>query len=306
MPEVSSADWSLRIDGLVDNPITITFADLMDAASEAEVTVVKTMRCIIDSTFIPGLIGTATWTGVPLRRFLDQAGVDLGQTQRFRLYASDNFNNNIRRDEVYGEVPLGGFEPMLVYAMNGEPLTPEHGFPVRLLVHNLYGYKNLKWIERIEASASDEVFGTYQDAFGFTDDAEVRVINKITNPLGGQNIPAGDFRVFGYALSGADGIERVEVSIDDGPFEAARIVPLGEVIAANPGLRNALQFANTDRFSYPFRNVWALWEFDWNATPGPHTLRLRATDRAGNTQEPTDFDPTDGNNPQFVINVTAA
>jgi hypothetical protein len=95
----------------------------------------------------------------------------------------------------------------------------------------------------------------------------------------------------------------VEVAIDDGPFEAARIVPLDEIIAANPEVRTALQVEEVGRFPYPYTGVWALWEFEWQATPGSHTLRVRATDASGNTQPPEDVTPEDGFNPVFAVEV---
>lgn len=301
VPALTQASWTLRIDGLVSNPLTLTYADLEAAAGEA-VTVLKTMRCIIDATSVPGLVGTATWTGVPLRLFLDRAGVDRTRTKRLRLYGHDGFTNNLKLAEVYDAAP-GLAEPLLVTHMNGAPLTPEHGFPVRLLVPGKYGYKNLKWLARVEATASDAVFGSYQEVLGYVDDGDVRVVNKVTNPVRNATLPAGAVQVFGYALSGFAGIAQVEASIDGGAFAPVRLVPLNEIVVAAPEVRQTLQLLQPARFSYPFRDVWALWSFDWMATPGPHTLRVRATDRAGHTQPDRDADPTDGTNPVFEVRV---
>lgn len=303
VPTIDRDAWTLTIDGLVGSPLTLRFSDI-EAVMDQSVTMLKTMRCITDTTAVPGLIGTATWTGVPLRLFLDRAGVDRSQTRRLRFFGRDGFTNNLTMDLVYGPRPDELVEPLLVYAMNGEPLTPVHGFPVRLLVHELYGYKNVKWLERIEATSSDEVFGSYQEVLGFVDDGVMRVVNKVTNPLRGQMLSAGAFTIAGYALSGFAGIARVEVAIDDDPFTEADILSLDEIVAAQPDLQRALQLRAPDRFSYPYRGVWALWRFNWMATPGEHTIRVRATDGTGTTQSNTDPDPTDGLNPIFELTVT--
>jgi DMSO/TMAO reductase YedYZ molybdopterin-dependent catalytic subunit len=303
VPDLSQQAWTLRLDGLVANPLTLRFADLQAEAASA-LTVLKTMRCIIDGNFVPGLIGNAYWTGIPLRLFLDRAGVDQTRTRRLRLYGADGFTNNLKLDQVYGPRPQDTFEPLLVYELNGAPLTPDHGFPVRLLVHEDYGYRNVKWIERIEATDDDTVFGSYQEVLGYTDEATVRVVNKATQPLNRETIPAGTFLVAGYALSGFAGVEKVEVSIDGGAFTEARILPLDEIVASNPALRQTLQVQDASRFPYPYRSVWALWEFPWDAPPGSHTLRIRATDAAGNTQPDEDDVFDDGLNPVFQVRVT--
>ena len=239
----------------------------------------NTLRCIVDETFVPGLIGTTIWTGIPLRVFLDQAGVDRAQTRQLRLYGADGFTNNLLLSDVYG--PLDGdlIEPLLVYEMNDSPLMAGHGAPVRLLAPGFYGYKSVKWITRIEAVDSEEPFGSYQEQLGYVDRGRVSVINKVTNPLQEQTIAAGPFRLFGYALSGLAGILRVEYSIDGGAFQPARIVPLNELVPGNPQMRTTIQLQDSERFVYPFRNVWALWEADWDATPGTHIIRVRAFDQ---------------------------
>lgn len=303
--QIARDDWQLSIDGLVDTPLTIRFADLQAEVGQA-VTVLNTMRCITDDTTVPGLIGTALWTGIPLRVFLDRAGVDLDRARRLHIFASDGFTNNLSLGRIYGPQPDDDIEPLLVYEMNGQPLTAEHGFPVRLLNHTLYGYNNVKWIERIEAVESDAVFGTYQEVLEFIDQGVIRIVNKVTNPLRNQTISAGPFKIFGYALSGFAGVAQVEISIDDAPFEAARIVPLPEILATNPLLRTALQLENPEQFSYPFRGVWALWEFAWMAPPGRHMLRVRASDAAGHVQPGTDLNAQDGFNPVFEVLVDVA
>ena len=299
--QIDEGAWRLTIDGLVRTPLTLTFDDI-EALQSQSVTMIKTMRCITDSTAVPGLVGTALWTGVPLRVVLDRAGVDRQRARRLRFYGSDGFTNNLPLNRVYGTQPPGLVEPLLVYAMNGAPLTAEHGFPVRLVVYEQYGYKNVKWLSRIEATQDDTPFGTYQEVLGFVDDGVMRVVNKVTDPLRNAQIAAGPFLVTGYALSGFGGVTNVEVAVDDGPFEPAEIVPLEEVVAANPSIRQAVQL-QAEGFGYPFRGVWALWSFRWDAPPGRHTLSVRATDATGTTQTPGDSTPEDGFNPIFEVTV---
>lgn len=299
--QLSRETWSMRIDGLVDAPITISFSDIQQESDRA-ISVLSTLRCIVDETFVPGLIGTAIWRGVPLRIFLDRAGIDTVLTKRLRFYGSDGFTNNLKMSEVYGPIDEDLVEPLLVYEMNGSPLTAEHGNPVRLLVPGSFGYKSVKWLTRVEASGLDETFGSYQEQLGYVDDGQVTVINKVTNPLQNQTISAGTFRIFGYALSGKAGIRQVEISIDGEPYQPARILPLGDILSSNPQIRDTEQLRDSN-FSYPFRGVWALWETIWQASPGTHTIRVRATDNVGNTQPETDENDLDGTNPVFQLQV---
>lgn len=301
-PDISRNDWRLTIDGLVDNELSISYPDLLNlSASGNAVTILKTMRCIIDTNEVGGLIGTALWTGIPLDVFTDQAGINPG-ARRFRIYGSDGFTNNIKIDRVKGNESTGLFPPILVTHMNGELLPPIHGGPVRLLLSEAFGYKNVKWIERIEAVSSDDPFGTYQEA-GFVDDGEQRVVSKITNPIGNGIVTAGLNRVFGVAVSGSSPISRVEYSIDGGEWEDASFVPLEDVAAVEPDVATSVQF--TEGLDYPYRSVWTHWYFDADFPIGDHQIRVRATDALGNIQPEEDFDISDSVNAYPEITVTA-
>ncbi len=301
MPHLDPEAWTLTLDGLVAAPLTLRLSDL-EAEAEAAAPVLQTMRCITDSNEFPGLIGTTLWRGAPLSGLLDRAGLDRQRTRRLRIYGADGFTDNLKIEAVYGAFGPGAFEPMLVTRMNEMPLTREHGRPVRLFVPGAYGYKSVKWITRIEATDSDEVFGTYQQVLGFTDEATAHVAGKITNPVFNEVVPAGAVLVSGFAVSGFAPIARVEVAFDEGAFEAARLVPLDELTAQEPALAQARQVL--DGLAFPFRAVWVKWTFRWDATPGTHRIRVRATDGAGNTQPEEDFTPEDGLNPIASVNVT--
>ena len=299
--QLSRSTWSMNLDGLVNAPLTISFADIQNESARA-VKILSTLRCIVDETFVPGLIGTTIWTGVPLRIFLDRAGIDRILAKRIRFYGSDGFTNNLKVDQIYGDIGPDLVEPLLVYEMNGAPLTPEHGNPVRLLVPGAFGYKSVKWLSRIEVSGIDETFGSYQEQLGYVDDGDISVINKVTNPLQNQTISAGTFRIFGYALSGKAGIRTVELSLNGGPFTPARLLPLSEILSSNPEMRDTVQMQDS-RFTYPFRGVWALWDFTWTAEVGTHIIRVRASDNNGNSQPDTDENDLDGTNPVFELRV---
>ncbi len=288
MPSIRPEDWSMEITGLVSSPTTIRMSDLEAHASD-RVDLLKTMRCVIDSNEVRGLIGTAVWTGVPLRIFLDQAGIDLGSTRRLRLYGADGFRNNIPVDRIYGQVDPTLAEPLLVTAMNGVPLPSRHGAPVRLILHEAFGYKNVKWITKVEAVAEDDPFGTYQDA-GFVDDGEMRLTSRTTNPLMNASVPAGDLLVSGFAVSGRSGIERVEVSVNGGEWVPADLVGEEGMLSSDPLIPTTLQASDPDRFAFPWRGVWRTWDFRFTATKGRHALRIRAIDADGNVQPEVDPD----------------
>lgn len=302
LPDLNPTAWRLTIDGLVSNPLSLSLADL-EAESGNAITIAKTMRCITDSNEFPGLIGTTLWTGIPLRTFLDRAGIDKTNTRRLRLYGTDNFTNNILLNDVYGTLAPGEFEPMLITHMDGAPLTREHGRPVRLLLYNGYGYKNVKWLTRIEATDSDEIFGTYQQVLGYVDDGIIRVSSKITDPVFNAELSAGTVIISGFAVSGFAPISKVDISIDGEAFQATRITPFDEVIVQAPDLAQAQQVVENQAF--PYRSVWVKWNFRWDAEPGEHEIVIRATDAGGNTQPEEDFTFEDGLNamPKITVRV---
>lgn len=304
LPVISQSGWQMKIDGLVATPLTVSFADL-EAEAEGTINLLKTMRCVIDSNEVQGLIGTAVWRGVPLRTFLDRAGVNRAATKRLRLYGADGFTNNIPIGRIYDTQPADLVEPILVTHMNGHPLTPEHGAPVRLIIHESFGYKNVKWITRVEATDADTPFGTYQDA-GFADDGVIRTVSRPTEPLANAQVPAGLITVRGFAVSGLSGISEVALSIDGGIFTPAALQDQESVLAADPLIAEAIQFAGAGTFPYPLQGVWRKWEYTFDATPGTHTIRIRATDQAGSAQPETDADIADGINAIPSLRITAA
>lgn len=304
----SEEDWSMQIKQGNTLLATITWADLMTAAEQEEVTILKSMECVLQSRIRvtpTGFTGNAYWTGVPLKYFLDQAGMDYSESsgvRRILLSGADGFLNNILPSRILQSEENQLVQPLLVYQMNGRPLPPKHGFPVRLIIQEGFGYKNIKWINEVQSLNFDGDFGTYQEQ-GFVDDGIMRVNSRSTDVFEGREIPAGPVMISGFALSGYAPIEKVEVQIDDGEVQTAELIPLEEIqneVALPPNIQQI-----GDEAEYPFKAVWTPWRYQWDAPQGVHTVRIRAYDRSGNFQPDIDEDITDGQNGVAIYTVNA-
>ncbi len=246
---LDAAEWRLQLGGLVERPLTLTLDDIM---ARPAITQVITLSCI--SNRIAGdLISTSAWTGVRLKDILDEAGL-MPEAQELFIQAADGFYESVSHQDMLDD------RTMLVYAMNGEPLPEEHGFPLRIYIPNRYGMKQPKWIIRMEAIA-EEGRGYWVDR-GWSAEAvpvTTSVIDTVANELAtaaGHLVPIG-----GIAYAGARGISRVEIQVDDGPWVGAqlRAPPLSPL-------------------------TWVQWRYDWPYQPGRHTFRVRAYDGAGRLQ----------------------
>ena len=291
MPDLDrSAQITIR--GVVDAPMTITVDDIERAAAAGQKrTIFKTMRCVIDSHLRPGATGwtgNAVFTGVPLRYFLEQAEIDWAAAARINITGYDGFLNNISLERL-GRTDQGEMEPLLVYQMNGEPLTREHGAPVRLIMLETYGYKNLKWLKDINVSIHDRVAGTYQRE-GFADDGVIRVTSRGENVSENVTLPSGLVEITGHALSGEGRITAVEISIDDAPYVPVELEPNDRIYGSLPLPTGILQ----QRENYPFRGVWTKWRYRWNAPSGAHSIAIRAKDSSGSVQPEIDTEITNG------------
>ncbi len=307
MPNLTKESWSMKIRGEVANELTLTWDDIEVARTDSqEVTFLKTMQCVLEGPLRPGptgYLGNAYWTGIPLKYFLDKARLDPESTKRLVVTGYDTFYNNLKPERIFRSEELGLIQPMLVYAMNGQPLTVEHGFPVRLMVQEMLGYKNVKWVKDINASLFETVTGTYQ-LEGFDPEGLMPVYSRSTGLYEELELPHGPYELSGFAVSGAAGIERVEVSFDGGSFSPASFVPFDQIRTEAQLPSNIVQLAEGE--SYPFRSVWAAWRINWNAFAGRHTIAIRATDSKGNVQLDEDPKIQDGQNgvTRYVINVT--
>ncbi len=299
-PQIRVSDWSTSLEGLFDVPGTLRYADL-EAASADAIELVKTMQCVVDPNGT--LVSTALWRGIPLRRFLDAAGIQLGTARRLRFVGADGFRNNLPLGRIYdaaltAELP----PPILVTHMNGAPLPERHGGPVRLLVPDGFGYASVKWVQQIIATDEDVAWGTYQDT-GFTDDSVSPVTSKVTVPSDNAVLAPGPVELSGFAVSGVAGIERVELRVDGGAWSPAALASRADVLAGSPEAGAALQLTQPELYPFPPRAVWVPWSFRWDATPGRHRIDVRAIDRSGNEQPERDLDITNGVNAYAAVRV---
>ena len=267
LPELTREGYRLSISGLVETPLDLSLGDLEGAS---QVTVLGTLQCVY------GARGTALWTGIPLRALLDRAGIDRGAAKRILVTGADGFLNNLRLADVYGEpADPPRPEPLLVLAIDHQPLPQRLGYPLRLLLPGRYGFKSVKWLTRIEVTEDDSEAGQYQH-LGFSDTAlmapNVRYEGDRDLHLSG----AGPITLCVRALSGVGAIASVEISIDGTPFVPARTVPLEDLLSAAPALAEAVQVQSG--WDFPFVAVATVHTYDWEATPGRHTIALRARD----------------------------
>lgn len=247
IPTVDAATYLLTIDGLVENPMTLTLDQIKVLPPAEEM---LTLECIGNP--VGGrLIGNVVWKGFSLEQLLKQVKVKAGAI-RAKFTAADAYQTSVELKWITQPGVL------VAYEINGEPLPPEHGFPLRIRMPGLYGQKQPKWIQRIEFI--DEVFHGYWESQGWSDVAAVRTNSKFIQPRNLARLDGDDIPVFGVAYAGTREITNVEVKIDDGDWQPAQLV----------------------RGDSP--KVWTQWAFDWTADAGNHTLLVRATDADGFTQ----------------------
>jgi DMSO/TMAO reductase YedYZ molybdopterin-dependent catalytic subunit len=250
VPQVDPATWELRIHGLVEREVVLTYDDLLAAPLE-EVDI--TLQCV--SNEVGGdLVGTARWTGVRLAELLDRAGVGAAAGQVVGR-SVDGFEAGFPLEAV-----TDGRAAIVAVAMNGEPLPTRHGFPARLVVPGLYGYVSAtKWLAEIELTTW-EGFDGYWIPRGWAKEGPVKTASRIDVPRPGSELSAGPTVVAGVAWAPTRGVERVEVQVDDGPWRAAELsAPLSA-------------------------DTWVQWRADVELPPGTPTLRVRAVDGRGGSQ----------------------
>ncbi|NMO88360.1 molybdopterin-dependent oxidoreductase [Actinomycetospora sp. TBRC 11914] len=272
VPQVSTADYTLRIHGMVDREITLDYAQLRSRALlEAPIT----MTCV--SNDIGGtLISNAVFLGVPLRDLLAEAGVRPGADQ----IASTSVDGFTTGTPV--AACTDGRNAMLALGMNGQPLPVEHGFPVRMVVPGLYGFvSGCKWITGMELTTYG-AFQPYWQQRGWAARAPVKTQSRIDVPRGDAVVAAGQVVVAGTAWAQHRGVARVEVRADGGSWQQAEL-------AADVSI-----------------DTWRMWRTVLTLAPGRHTLQVRASDATGATQ-PEAFSLTipDGATGWHTVTVTA-
>ncbi|HZQ97542.1 MAG TPA: sulfite oxidase [Chloroflexota bacterium] len=282
LPRLDAATHRVAVEGAVENRLSLGLDDLK-ALGVVEVT--TTMECAGNNRmallplpqgepWLGGAVSTGRWRGVPLNAVLARAGVKPGTIEILVEGADRGKPSDGPPDIPFARsLPLDKAvhpDTILAFELNGGPLPPDHGFPLRLVVPRWYGMAGVKWVSRIEA-LTEPFAGYYQRSryiFDYGDGqppapvTTMRVKSTIASPLDGEIVPVGPLKIRGRAWSGAGHIVKVEVAIDGGDTwqEATVYPPVSEY-------------------------AWQAWEWTWDASgPGRHAIRSRATDAAGNVQ----------------------
>ena len=244
IPRVDVATWSLAITGMVDVPFELSYEDLLAMPLEEHYV---TLACV--SNEVGGdLVDNARWLGVRLDRLLERAQVRPAADQIVGR-SVDGFTAGFPT-----EVAFDGRDALVAVGMNGEPLPAAHGYPARLVVPGLFGYVSAtKWLSEIELTTLEE-FDGYWIPRGWAKYGPVHLQSQIQVPRNGGRVAAGPTPVAGIAYAPTRGIAAVQVRVDEGPWEAAE-----------------LGLAYND-------DTWRQWLYRWNATPGIHSLTVRAFD----------------------------
>ncbi|MFE5035984.1 sulfite oxidase [Streptomyces sp. NPDC056683] len=256
VPKVDATAWRLRIHGKgVRRAVSYSFDDLLQRELiERDITV----TCVSNEVGGP-YVGNARWTGVRLADLLAECGVKPpskgGRADQLVSRSVDGMTIGSPVEDV-----MDGRDAMLALGMNGEPLPFAHGFPVRMVVPGLYGFVSAcKWIEDIELTTFDS-YDPYWVKRGWARKAPIKTESRIDTPKPFARPKAGTVMVAGVAWAQHRGIDKVEVRIDDGPWQEAHLA------------------------AEDTRDTWRQWSLPWKATKGGHTLTVRATDRTGTVQ----------------------
>lgn len=269
-PSLDAESWRLRISGLVDRPVDLTYADLTDMRAVERP---QTLSCVSNPVG-GGLMSTAVWTGIPMREVLQRAGADPGRAVEVVFRSADGYSNSLSFEQAMDP------ETLLALGMNGRTLPRAHGYPARLLATGTYGTKNPKWVTSIEVV--DAPYDGYWEQRGWAKVAPVKTGARIDTVRDGDEV-SGTVTVAGVAFAGDRGISAVEVSTDAGA-------------SWNPALlKSALG---------PF--TWRLWRYDWRPEePGQALVVARARDGEGTVQTATVAGPhPDGASGLHEVTVT--
>ncbi|MFF8501262.1 molybdopterin-dependent oxidoreductase [Streptomyces anulatus] len=256
IPKVDADSWRLRIHGEgVRRDLEFSYQDLLERPLiEREITL-----CCVSNEVGGPYIGHARWIGVRLADLLKEAGVKPpsrgGKADQIIARSVDGMTLGTPVEDV-----MDGRDAMLAVGMNGEPLPFANGFPVRMLVPGLYGYVSAcKWIEDIELTTFD-AYDAYWVKRDWAREAPIKTQSRIDTPKPFARPEAGTVVVAGVAWAQHRGIDKVEIRVDDGPWRPAQLADEATV------------------------DTWRQWTYSWKATPGSHTLTVRATDGTGETQ----------------------
>ncbi len=252
VPAVMAEEWRLRVHGMVEREVRLDYRSLLDRPLiERDVT----LTCVSNPVG-GGYIGNARWVGAPLKDLLEEAGVRPGADQIVST-SVDGFTAGTPT-----AVAMDGRDAMLAVAMNGEPLPIDHGFPVRMIVPGLYGYVSAtKWVVDLELTTFD-AYSAYWVQRQWAQQAPIKTESRIDTPGSSRNVRAGRVPVAGVAWAQHRGVERVEVRVDEGPWQVAELAEVDTI------------------------DTWRQWVWMWDASRGDHRLQVRATDGEGEIQPP--------------------
>ncbi|QWT24777.1 molybdopterin-dependent oxidoreductase [Subtercola sp. PAMC28395] len=272
IPQLDPDAWRLRVVGMVENEVEISFAELLALPLVENAT---TLTCV--SNEVGGdLIGTAMWLGYPIRDLLARAKPTAGADMVLSR-SSDGFTAGTPLEVLQDE----GRQSLLAVGMNGSPLPVEHGFPVRMVVPGLYGYVSAtKWVVEMKVTTFAQDMG-YWTPRGWSALGPIKTASRIDTPRSNAGLAAGTIPIAGVAWAQHTGIAKVEVQIDNGEWQQAT---LADAISAD---------------------TWRQWVLQWNATAGDHVISVRATDSSGYTQTSDQAPPApDGSSGYHTIRVT--
>lgn len=258
IPRVDADSWKLEIDGDVERPFSIGYAELMEMPMiERDIT----LNCVSNEVGGP-YISSTRWLGVRVRDLLERAGVKDG-VEQILSESTDGMTISTPIEALTDQR-----DALVAVAMDGAPLPAKHGFPARLVTPGLYGYVGAtKWVTKLTATtyAARQAYWTRRD---WVTDAPVKTQARIDTPRGLGTYGAGKVAVGGVAWSQArGGISKVEVRVDDGPWAPATLGPDAGTV------------------------YWRQWHLVWDAKPGRRELTVRATDGAGQVQTQEEVDP---------------
>ena len=254
-PRINRDRWTLKVTGAVDNPIELSYNDLVSMPTiEADIT----MSCVSNEVG-GGLISHGRWTGIRLQDVLKEAGVSpdkLGRSSAQLVGRSvDGWTSGFRTELAFDRP-----EALVAFGLNDGDLPRKHGYPARLVIPGLYGYVSAtKWLQEIELT--DWGFDAYWIKRGWSKEGPIKTQSRIDTVTDGENLSAGKVRVGGVAWAPTRGIERVEVSTDDGKT-----------------------WNDADLAVQLDIDAWRQYVYDWDASPGDHVVKVRAIDGTGETQ----------------------
>jgi DMSO/TMAO reductase YedYZ molybdopterin-dependent catalytic subunit len=272
VPQVSKDEWRLRIHGMVEHELELTFDDLL-ARDQIEAYV--TLACVSNPTGGP-YVGNALWQGVRLADIFAEVGFDPASTQLLST-SVDGWTCGTPVSSL-----VDGRNAILAIAMNGEPLPPEHGYPVRMVVPGEYGYVSAtKWVIDMEFTTWEGV-NAYWVPRGWSQQAPMKTMTRIEVPDHDANVAAGSIEIAGTAFAVHRGISAVEVRVDGGDW------------------------ARTELGGVPSNDTWRKWVVEVEVAAGEHTIEARATDGFGElqTEEVADVAPN-GASGYAIVEFTA-